>query len=64
MMILRVFRYQNEFTAHKNPDTNNQSELSERGLANLKIFFSKDFEVLTQLFCFGKIQHDVFIKTL
>lgn len=39
--MLRVFRYQNEFTAHKNPDTNNQSELSERGLANLKFFSAR-----------------------
>ena len=62
--ILRVFGYKNELRKHKNPVTEEDKELSEIGYANLMKFFSEDYEVLTNLYCWGKIDRKIFLEAI
>ncbi len=61
--ILRVFGYENEMQAHKNP-ASQEDQLSEQGRRNLMRFFREDYEALLKLYCWGKIEKEVFIKAL
>lgn len=62
--IFRVFGYRNELRRHSNPPAEQGDGLSEAGLANLRRCFADDFAVLTTLYCWGKIERDVFVKAL
>jgi hypothetical protein len=62
--ILRVFGYKNEIRSNRNPPTEEDKELSETGRANLIKFFRNDYEALTKLYCWGKIERKVFIEAI
>lgn len=62
--IFRVFGYRNDLNLHRNPASEEDQRLSETGLKNLMRFFKKDYEVLTRLYCWGKIDREVFVKAL
>ena len=62
--ILRVFGYKNQLQKHRNPVTEKDKELSEIGLANLMKFFSQDYEALTKLYCWGKIERKIFLEAM
>ena len=62
--IFRVFGYRNELNTHHNPPSEDDQGLSETGLRNLMRFFIADYEALTKLYCWGKIDREVIIKAL
>ena len=62
--VLRVFGYKNELREHNNEAIGEDRELSAIGLANLKRFFSEDYEALTKLYSWGKIKREVFIDAI
>jgi hypothetical protein len=62
--IFRVFGYRNEFYRHRNPASAEDKELSDTGLKNLMRFFEEDYEALTKLYCWGKIDREVIMKAL
>ena len=62
--IFRVFGYRNELNAHRNTASENHQGLSEAGLRNLMRFLEKDYEALTKLYCWGKIDREVIVKAL
>jgi hypothetical protein len=63
--IFRVFGYRNELTRHSNPASEEEDKaLSETALINLMKFFEEDYEALVKLYCWGKIDQEVFVKAL
>lgn len=62
--ILRVFGYENEIQAHRNPGDQEESALSETALSNLMRFFREDYEALIKLYCWGKIQRNVLMAAI
>jgi hypothetical protein len=62
--IFRVFGYRNELYEHCNPSAEDDQGLTESGLRNLKRFFVEDYEALTKLYCWGKIDREVIVKAL
>lgn len=62
--IFRVFGYRNTLRRHTNPATGEDRELSEFGLANLMKFFSEDYEAITKLYCWGKIERRIFMEAI
>jgi len=61
--IKRVFGYENELHEHRNPKSGVE-KLSRRGLANLMRFLHRDYEILTRLYCWGKIENDTFVQMI
>jgi len=62
--IFKVFGYHNELTSHRNPDIESKSSLSDLGIKNLMHFFRQDYEILTKLYCWGKLDREVFFKVM
>lgn len=62
--ILRVFGYENELHRHRTRKDNKSDTLSPVSVRNLARFFSKDYEALTRLYCWGKIEHKVYCKAV
>ncbi len=58
--IFRVFGYKNENDAHRNPAPNDYPGLTENGVRNLMRFFVEDYEALTKLYCWGKVDPKVY----
>ncbi len=62
--IARVFGYRNDLQLHTNPGTRQDGELSPHAMRNLKRFFSKDYEALMVLYCWQKIDRQVFLDAV
>lgn len=62
--IERVFGYRNDVQVHINPGAKQDGELTPLAMRNLKRFFNKDFEALTQLYCWEKIDRPVFLDAV
>ncbi len=62
--IYRLFGYKNELNTHSNPKLNDESELSDLAIKNLKLFFYDDYALLTKLYCWSKIDPDVYSKAI
>lgn len=58
--IYRVFGYKTDKRTNFNPDNLGKKELSDVAAANLKRWLSSDYEMLTKLFCWGKIKASTF----
>jgi len=63
--ILRVFGYKNDIHLHRNPAVRKGDfQLSDRAMKNLLKFFWKDYKALVKLYCWGKIDRDIFLKAI
>ncbi len=62
--IQRVFGYRNDVQVHINPGSTQDGALSSRAIKNLKRFFIRDFEALMTLYCWEKIERDVFLRVV
>ena len=62
--IKRVFGYENRLKKHINSSANHSLNLSKKAKENLMRFFIKDYEALMKLYCWNKIEKDIFKKAL
>jgi hypothetical protein len=62
--IERVFGFRNQLREHSNPKSRNDEMLTALALRNLRKFFVKDFEALTKLYCWGKIDREVYLNAI
>ena len=62
--IARVFGYSNERRLNRGPSVDHEKQLSERAIRNLRRFFSEDYQALTRLYCWGKIDSEVFVRAI
>jgi hypothetical protein len=60
--ILRVFGYENQLREHENLGSGEDFTLSDIATRNLKLYFSEDYEALSQLHRWGKIKREVFLE--
>ncbi|MCC7096256.1 MAG: hypothetical protein IT472_03635 [Thermomonas sp.] len=58
--ISKVFGYENSFNVRLNRESATNGSLSLLGLRNLRRFLADDYEALMKLYCWGKIDCDVF----
>lgn len=58
--IRRTFGYENQLRKHVNPAQRAESDLSAQGKANLVKYLAADFEALTRLFCWGKLDPEIY----
>ena len=64
MDIERVFGVRNNHRIHDNRDMRGNSTLSSQARANLMRFLHRDYEALTRLYAWGKIERENYIKAL
>jgi hypothetical protein len=62
--INRVFGINNHIRTHIGPQKRSNVVLSDKVIRNLKRFFSEDYELLMRLFCWGKVDREVFINII
>jgi hypothetical protein len=63
--IWRVFGYKNDIHLHRKPVvTEEEDQLSDRAMKNLLRFFWKDYKALVKLYCWGKIDREIFLKAI